>query len=381
VCASALVASFAFARVLPEPCAPELVGKKARVGAKATAGEILLGSQIPLPAPPPVLLRRPEDIRTFTVVAYNMLNLDEHVGKFEWDATTGRYQKRKQQPKEARQREEQAAILAEVGADAVVAQEILGLPALRQFNALDAHHAFHPILERGNDPRGIDIATLLRRDLPLRWEVRSHKHVLFDDPVTGEMTRLFSRDLPVLFLRLADDPRPLAIIVGTHFKSKRDRPGDEQSRRLRKAQVDGAMRIVEDLFREFGEDAPILFAGDFNGDIHAEAEFASLKRALALADAFDVVSPPLKGAARITHTYHPNEGPASKSQIDAIFVARGIQQCLETAYVYRYTDAAGRPKPIPSTFEERAKNPSDHFPVVARFDFPCLLEALRNRSL
>ena len=380
VCASALAASFAFGRAATtEDCGRKLNGSGARV--PSATGPVVPGSLVPLPPPPPVALQRPEDIQTLTVVAYNMLNLGAHVGKFAWDPRTGTYQKLSSgQPKEAKHREWQAAIFRELGADVVVAQEVEGLTPLQQFVALDTDHTFHSILERGNDSRGIDVAMMLRRNLPLRWEVRTHKQVSFDDPVTGETMPLFSRDLPIYMLRLGDDPRPLAILVGTHFKSKRDRPGDRESRILRKAQVDGAVRIIDDLFREFGADAPVLFAGDFNGDIHAEAEFASLRRALALADAFDVVSPPLSKRERLTHTYHPKDGPTSKAQMDAIFVARGIQHCLGEAFVYRYKDASGRPKPLPSTYEERSENPSDHFPVVARFDFQCLLEALRNRS-
>lgn len=379
VCAVALVASFAFGDTEIESCKRKLRDGGLRGGTQT--GPQTTGSNIPLPPPPPVALQRPEDIRSFTVVAYNMLNLGEHVGKFAWDPTTGAYvQLKSGQSKEARFREEQAEILAEVGADAVIAPEVEGLAALQQFVALDAKHAFHPLLQPGNDGRGIEIAMMLKRSLPLRWELRTNKNVTFHDPVTNRSMKLFSRDLPVMVLRLGEDPRPLLILVGTHFKSKRDRPGDRQSRILRKAQVDGALSIIDGLFREFGADAPVVFGGDFNGDIHAEAEFASLKRALALADAFDLVTPTLSAAERVTHTYHPYSGPVSKAQLDALFIGKGIQHCLEDAYVYRYKDAAGRVKPIPNTIGQRKTNPSDHFPVVTKFDFACLWKALLGRN-
>lgn len=376
VCAWALVSTLAFGEAAVEDCKRRLADEARRGGTVSQSGD-----EVPLPPAPPVVLRRPEEIEKLTVVAYNMLNLGSHVGKFAWDPATGTFTKIKAgQSKQARFREEQAAILAEIGADAVIAPEVEGLSALEQFVAHDAGHAYHPILQTGNDGRGIDIGMMLRRDLPLRWEIRSNKHVAFHDPVTNQRMKLFSRDIPVMILRLGDDPRPLLVLVGTHFKSKRDRPGDRESRILRKAQVDGAVSIVDELFREFGSDAPIVFGGDFNGSIHAEAEFASLKKALALADAFDLMTPPMTDAERITHTYHPQRGPVSKAQLDALFVSRGIQHCLEKAYVYRYRDASGHVKPIPNTIGQRKDNPSDHFPVVTEFDFQCLREALAQRS-
>lgn len=379
VCAWALVSSFAFGDPAFDECKRRLADQGLRGG--LAQGNAQSGDSVPLPPAPPVALRRPEEIGKLTVVAYNMLNLGTHVGKFAYDPMTGTYTKIKGgQSKEARFREEQAAILAEVGADAVIAPEVEGLLALQQFNALDAGYAYHPILEPGNDGRGIDIGMMLRRDLPLRWEMRTHKNDMFRDPVTGRTMKLFSRDIPVMILRLGDDPRPLLILMGTHFKSKRDRPGDRQSRLLRKAQVDGAMAIADDLFKEFGADAPIVFGGDFNGDIHAEAEFATLQRALAMQDAFDLMTPPMTAAERVTHTYHPQRGPTSKAQLDALFVSNGIQHCLEKAYVYRYKDALGRVKPVPNTIGQRKDNPSDHFPVVTEFDFQCLREALAKRG-
>src|SRR5690606_35674360 len=91
--------------------------------------------------------------------------------------------------------------------------------------------------------------------------------------------KLFSRDVPVLHVRLQEtsnvDP-PDFIIMGTHYKSQRDRAHDVGSRFLRERQVKKTLEIVEFYQKQYGENIPVVLAGDFNGDIHRNPEFQSL---------------------------------------------------------------------------------------------------------
>lgn len=312
------------------------------------------------PAParraPLVAVRRPEEIPELTIVAYNVLDMEDGSG---------------------RARAEQGAILREMGADLGILPEVMGMRALVEFNDRSLAGAFAPHLIHGNDQRGIEIGLLVKRDLPFEVEHRTYKDVTWNDPQHGR-ARLFSRDLPVLILRIPGEKRPALILVGTHFKSKRSRDGDPESRRMRRAQVDGAVAIMKDLQREFGESAPIVFGGDANGNVNHEAEFANLKKALALEDVFDVVSPPLTRDERVTHTFHPQGGGAKWEQVDVLMVAPSLRACVKRAWVYRYKDASGRPKPIPRTFRERERNPSDHFPIALTLDFACVLRLLKG---
>ena len=46
-----------------------------------------------------------------------------------------------------------------------------------------------------------------------------------------------------------------------------------------------------------------------------------------------------------------------------------------SAEVYQYLDGAGKPTPIPETFGEREKQPSDHRPVLVVLDLQAMLRA------
>lgn len=326
--------------------------------------------------PTAVPTRKLEDIKVFTLIAYNLLNLEKHVGKFQWDATRfGFYTKLKEpQTKDERFRREQGDILREVGADVGIFEEVEHRAALEQFFGENTGGLYRTHLKEGNDERGIDIGFGVKLDLPLEVEHRTNKEMTWFDTVAEEERRLFSRDLPVLIFRVKGDPKPVLIVLGTHYKSKRDRGDDDpESRILRKAQVAGTVKIIQDLQREFGKGAPIIFGGDANGNVNKEAEFALLKKALALEDVFDVVSPPLTREQRITHTFHPEDEPVSMDQLDVLMVTPSLRACVKAAYVYRYKDENGKVKPLPRTMKMRKKNPSDHFPVVLTLDFQCVL--------
>ena len=85
-------------------------------------------------------------------------------------------------------------------------------------------------------------------------------------------------------------------------------------------------------------------------------------------DSFDYAKKRLSNRERVTHTYHPRNGPTSYNQLDAILVNKNASELVLDAKVYRYKNKLGEKRPLPSSYAERELNPSDHFPVVLKLD-------------
>lgn len=301
---------------------------------------------------------------------YNVLNLFEMVGKW----VHGKKVEDKKLKAEWQLKESAKAIL-ESDLDIVSLQEVENLAALQHFNDQYLGGKYRVLLIEGNDARGIDVGFLVKKDLPFEIEHRTNKDELWTDPLDGQEKKLFSRDLPALVVRARGAQKPLFILLGTHYKSKRSRVEDDPtntSEEVRRAQAERTAEIIGRLRAEFGEDAPIMLAGDFNGDIVHENTFDSLKNA-GMTDALDLAQPPLKPEERVTHTYHPRDGPVHKAQMDGFMLSGTLAKLLASALVYRYRDAQGNVKPIPDTYEERSKNPSDHFPLLVTIRFQPLV--------
>ncbi|MBI3297277.1 MAG: hypothetical protein HYZ75_03870 [Elusimicrobia bacterium] len=312
---------------------------------------------------------------------YNVLNLFQNVGKHVPDPDRPGELKKvsDSRPKEDWQLRDQAKAILESELDVVVLQEVENIAALDDFNERYLGGAYKTLLIEGNDARGIDVAFLVKKDLPLIVEQRTHKEELWTDPLTGNTEKLFSRDLPSLIFRAEGIAEPLFILLGTHFKSKRDRPGDHQSEIVRRAQVQRTAEIVGRYQEEFGPDARIMLAGDFNGDLNTEEIFAPFWEA-GMVNSLDLGERPVPVEDRVTHTYHPMNGPRHAAQMDGVLVSKSLRALVQSAAIYRYLDADGRPKPIPATYQDRSRNPSDHFPLIMTLDFQALWRGLAGRT-
>ncbi|TBR22907.1 hypothetical protein EPO15_06965 [bacterium] len=323
------------------------------------------------------LLQRPlASLKELRVGTYNVLNLMEKVGKHVPDPDhPGRMiQISGRTPKEEWQLREQAKAILESNLDVVALQEVETIAALDEFNQRYLGGAYKTLLIEGNDPRGIDIAFLVKKDIPFQVEQRSHKGETWSDPTQGgAQAAIFSRDLTSLVVRAPGLSKPLFVLLGTHFKSKRDRPGDPNSEILRVAQVKRAAEIAARYRNEFGEDVPLMLAGDFNGDLNGGPEFAPLWDEAGLTNSLDLGDKPLRGEDRVTHTYHPKDGPSHFAQMDGVLVSKSLAALVRRAEVYRYKNADGTLRPIPRTYKEREQNPSDHFPLFMTLDFQPLL--------
>lgn len=318
-------------------------------------------------------------IKQLKVGSYNVENLYEQVGKHVPDPENpGKLKKISDaKPKPEWALREEGRIILENDLDIVTLAEVEDIQALEDFNQRFLDGKYRTFLIEGNDERGIDIAFLVKKDLPFELEQRSHKDETWLDPVLGGGPKpLFSRDLTSLVVRAPGKSQPLFVLFGTHYKSKRDRDGrDPESVIMRTAQVQRTAEIMARYREEFGADVPMMIAGDFNGAVAEEPAYAPLFGAAGLTDSFDAAPKPPSKEERITHSYHPRDGPARYVQMDAVLVSKSLRGAVQSAEVYRYKNPDGTARLIPKTYEERELNPSDHFPLLVTLDFAPILRA------
>lgn len=309
--------------------------------------------------------RQLSEIPEITVMSFNVENLFIHVGKFEHDLP-GKMRKisgpdTNQKLKPEHEIRAIVEIFKEASPDVITLQEVesmAGLELLKQ--RLDG--LYKPYLIEGNDGRGIDIGFLVKVDLPLDVQLKTNRDKMWHDPTTGKQEKLFSRDLPALEFRVnRNQENPSFVLLGNHAKSKRDRPNDPESRQWRTAQYIGAAEIVGEYIRK---GVRTMLGGDFNIDIGNDREADALKQYLT--SAFDAADQSLPPEQRITHTYHPRGGATHRAQMDDIWVSQDLRNQVAVASIYQYRFPDGSLMPIPNSFKERERQPSDHRPVIIR---------------
>lgn len=247
--------------------------------------------------------------------------------------------------------------------DFIVMEEVENRETLQAFSERYLNGTYEAYLIKGNDERGIQIGYLVKKDLPLQISLETHKDVTWKDPNDGREAKLFSRDAPALLIRRqgdAPDAAPALIFIGNHAKSQRNRNGDPRSSLLRTAQMKEIASIVEDYQGAYGANVPIVLGGDFNVDVRLSPEVEPIRERMV--DPFDAKG--IRGLPRMTHTFHPRRGHPSYHQLDALFVTPGLEDNIVSIETYRYKDAEGKELPLPNTYAERARNPSDHYPLV-----------------
>ena len=226
----------------------------------------------------------------------------------------------------------------------------------------DKYWAF---LKVGNDVRGINIVTYVKKSLNFSVKLTSHKDMKWIDPVTHAEYPLFSRDLPVLTLTRPGETKPALIVIGNHAKSKRDSRSDPESNRYRTAQYEAIKKIVEDLKKLHSEVMPIIMGGDFNTDVIKGPEVLPIQNILV--SVFDSIKDHAIGLnERVTHFFFDRFGNRQGHQLDDIRVSGKVN--VLKAKVVHYEDETGHTMANPATYDARAKQPSDHLPVVAEIE-------------
>jgi endonuclease/exonuclease/phosphatase family metal-dependent hydrolase len=284
----------------------------------------------------------------------------------------------KTQPEKAKSQEAidgVANAIQEIDPDIIFLQEVEGTDSLGAFAEKELSKNWRPLIIKGNDARGIHIGVLIKNSVPLVFEYQSHRDEPFSNPHHPDLSRVFSRDFPVLIAKSPVDDSVLFLMAGAHGKSKRSENNqDPESREIRTAQAERMVEIIQYYQTQYPK-VPFLILGDFNAEVSSEPEYKAL-RDFNLKDVFELMPNPIPSGdpKRISHTYHPRDGARKASQLDSILVAPPFQNIVREAQVYRYKNSDGSIKPIPDTFEERQTNPSDHFPIWAELDLQKILK-------
>lgn len=377
-----------------EPCTSFFVSSRLEIPSSLAhdwsliALKELYGNQIEIqerPEGPWIYLKAESKTRNFSEIrdlgigTYNVFNLLTLQGKYKVNPRTGtRTQTREPKPKSHEKLKEQGAILFEENNDIQFGQEVESLDAAQFLNLHHMEGVYRPLLINGNDQRGINIALFFKKDLPFDIEMQSHRNLTGN--YLGKNEPIFSRDLPVIYLRpkgsLKTDP-PFLILVGEHLKSKRDHIEDPGSCIRRNLQVNKSVEIIEKLENQYPQ-VPILSIGDFNGDLRNDRELKLYWTRAQMKDSFDLAEISIPPQDRITHTYHPWQGPTLQTQLDGILVSKAgqVPGLIQEARIVRYRDRRGKEKPLPRTREERDRNPSDHFMVSTRWSFTQLIKLI-----
>ena len=311
------------------------------------------------------------DARELNIGTYNVLNLEFSPGRYYDNPNIGNREWVKEHlTKDIEQTLGIAKVIKEQNLDIVVLQEVEGETALKLFIKKYLDDAYEPFIYSGNDTRGIDVAIIVKKDLPFKIKYTSNREYNWTNAISGEEEKVFSRDLPAIHVWRNDEEateNPAFVLFATHYKSQRNRPNDPRSEVVRTNQVIETRRIISEHEKYYPE-TPIYLAGDFNANLHVENEFKSLFKDQFMKDSFDLLQPVPTKKQRITHTFHPRKGPTKNSQLDGFLTNKNGTDTIIDARVYRYKDKDGKKKPIPKTYDEREQNPSDHFPIIVKID-------------
>jgi len=331
--------------------------------------------------------RRLEDIEYLKLMQFNLENFLE------------------EKPKSPDALKEIARIFREIDPDFTVTEEIQSADIGSRFDSSHLGDKYYLVLKEGNSgpTHPINIGTFIKNDLPLRVLLQSHKEERWTDPQRPHVQEkpLFSRDLPVYFMKPKDAPShspPLAVMIGVHNKAPISSKKDPNSVRYRGAQISRTADIVRELEERFGKDLPIFVVGDFNADVN-QGRVAEGARPgpnelqplydLGMQNSFDVGPNPLPVSQRITQTYHvraytDKDGrqvarPPVNQQFDAFIVNAAAASAIVSSEIVKFLDENGNPRPYAKSYEERSKQPSDHWPVAIKVSMQAMLEGYQRR--
>ncbi len=310
----------------------------------------------------------------FKAGSFNVENFFTSVGSFKPDPVTGkRIQVKPADIKPEKARQGVAKAILGMDLDVAVLQEV-EVNAAEEFCATDLGGKYTAVTIRGNDGRGIDVVAIVKKGSPLEFTYNSHKNEPFNDPMYPNHPKLFSRDVVALEARLPGHAKPLFVMLGLHGKSKRtDSQADPESTHFREAQGDRLADIAQMYTDKYN--APVIIGGDFNDGPNTSPAYHAI-RDMGFKDSLDVTKGakiPLGDKRRTTHTYHPRGGRTEYSQLDALMMSPNAQDLVMDSQIYNYVDDRGRPMPIPDTFQQREKQPSDHRPVFMTLDLQAML--------
>ncbi len=315
----------------------------------------------------------------FVYIDYPLLSNLEQISESDWQ----KHSISSFENKSLQNIREIAKCMRDMNADVFAVCEVGGVESINNFAKHFLNDEYKAFSIEGNSDRGIDLAYLVKSNLPLNFELRTHKDRAIDflypherQSVLGgyldpQHSLKFSRD--VLELRIFSESKsePELILLNVHLKSQLDKDNiDPLGKDRRKAELEKLIEIYAEIGAEFEQKVPIVLAGDFNGIASRQAtdsEFLSLHQKTNLQDVFDLAEIPQD--KRVTQLQFAPSGKCWKKQFDYIFVSQILKDkvIVNETFVYRFKDEFGTELNLPTTLAEKRKLASDHYPVVATF--------------
>lgn len=264
-----------------------------------------------------------------------------------------------------------AKAFQDIQADIFMLCEVGGLESLSHFNNLFLKNEYHPCLLEGNSDRQLDIGFLVSKKCSFYFDILTNKHRSIDFLYPHEIghtqtaSHKFSRDVAELRLFTDDKENPFLIILHCHLKSPRDPERiDPNGAERRHAELKTLLKIYQETEAQF-PNKPILISGDFNGNAsphETEKEFVEIYKQTALQDSLELMS--VSQSDRLTFFQVRNGYQNRGKQIDYCFLNQSLKPYLKNSYVYRYKNHLGKAFEIPNSSAEKARLPSDHYPVI-----------------
>ena len=117
----------------------------------------------------------------------------------------------------------------------------------------------------------------------------------------------------------------------------------------------------------------MIEGGDYNTELRKDKNPRSDKELAAfrevMKDAFDLSEDSVPLEERITHSYFPSNKPGTieRHQLDAFMINGSPRIRVLSMKIISYTDKDGRAFPLPMSYQERSRQPSDHNAIFMTF--------------
>lgn len=348
--------------------------------------QVLIPAEITIPEKPKDAIR---------VVASNLEDLYAWISNFQPDIA---FNIKNFDPSHAPQkpkvfRDQIAKTLIELDGDVVVAPEVESSEAATRF--LTDYPEFGKgrvaYTGRTNDPFGVRTAQFIK--------LKKGEVVIYDDtlalrkrwdPFRKAIVPVFTRNAGVM-LHFNETSKgivsssPYMITISVHIKSKRGRslgtgkgsrgmPSEApmtQRELQRIEEFNAILAVTKGYQQKYGNDIPIIVAGDLNAAIPNDPILTEFNRYFV--DSFAVAARATRPEERMTQSFHQlnkdgSEEPAVYSQYDTVSISRGALDAglvrVLMATVVRFRDEQNQFRPLAKTFDERSKQPGDHFYVA-----------------
>ena len=251
-----------------------------------------------------------------------------------------------------------------VHADIVFLQEVGSLEALQTLVAVTGDQ-FAPMLIHGNEFG--DIAVLVRKTLPFRFEYKTHRELGSQDG-----RPILVRDLPSLHIFAQGRTRAFLTLIGVHLKANRGDPvRDQQKRKGEIAQAEILARDLEGMAEDPTQrPRPLALVGDFQAEMRNSPELLGLYNS-GYRDVLDFSD--LEPDDRITSWTGARGSQWHGNQIDGLLANTALVPAIVSSAVIPNLTAGGGISETPGSLQERNALSTDHLGVATVFDLPMLL--------